>query len=120
MGLTGKYSFPGIQKAGTAALKVVLSSFGWGIWFLKSPFNFIPDMLFDMLLNWLANQGLIVMNIGAIYVNGQFDQMGFDKAMDEGLRKLGVGRDKLTPEQGKAIDEACKNAFRKFAPYTSK
>lgn len=117
MGLTGKYDFPGIQKAGMAGLKALLASFTWGAAFLAGPFKFIPDMVFEMLLNWLASEDLIVLNIGAIYIDGHFDQASFDKSIEEGLTRVKKG---VTPEQGKAIDDAVIEAFRKFVPYSSK
>lgn len=118
MGLTGKYNFPGIQAAGEAGIKAALASTSWGAAFLASVFFkiFAPagDALLDEAVNWLANQGLIVLDLGAIVVNGAVDQSLFDQAMDAGITKVEQGRDKITAAQGKAIDDAVIKAARNF------
>lgn len=121
MPLTGKYDFPGIKKAGVAAIKAALASSAWGLALLANPFfrAFQPleNVLVEMAINWLANQGLIVLNLGAIYVNGEIDQSLFDKALDDGLRKVELGRDKLTPAEGKKIDDEVIRAARRFIDF---
>lgn len=121
MGLTGKYNFPGIQKAGAAAIKAALASTTWGAAFIASVwfkvFQPVEDRLLDDAINYLANQGLIVLNLGAIIVNGKVDQVLFDRALDEGLKRVELGRDKLTAEQGKAIDDDTIAAARRFIPF---
>lgn len=121
MGITGKYNFPGIQKAGVAAIKAALATTGWGIALLANPFfrffQPVEDMVVDWAINFLANQGLIVLNLGAIYVNGEIDQTLFDKALDDGLKRIEIGRDKLTAEQGKAIDDDVIKAARRFIDF---
>lgn len=115
MPLSGKYDFPGIQKAGVAAIKAILASFSWGAALLAGPFGKIPDFILDWVINWLANKGLIVLNIGAIYIDGHFDQAGFDKSIEDGLSRVKKG---VTPEEGKVIDDAVIAAFRKFGTYS--
>lgn len=121
MGITGKYNFPGIQKAAKAAIEAALAATTWGssilasVWFKF--FSPAEDMLIDDAINFLANQGLIVLNLGAIYVNGQIDQGLFDQALDEGLKRVENGRDKLTAQQGKAIDDDVIKAARKFIDF---
>ncbi len=115
MGITGKYNFPGLQKAGRIAITAALAASSWGAALLASPwFKFfapVEDEAINTAINILANQGLIILNIGAIFVDGKFDQSAFDKAMADGIQKIQLGRDKLTPEQGKAIDDAIRKAF---------
>ncbi len=121
MGVTGKYNFPGIQKAGIAAIKALLATTGWGLAILANPFFkfFEPaeDLILDWVINWMASQGLIVLNLGAIYVNGEIDQHLFDKALDEGLTKIELGRDKLSAEDGKKIDDDVIQAARRFIDF---
>lgn len=117
MSVTGKYNFPGIQKAGVAAIEAILAATTWGAALLASPFVafFRPaeEYLLGLIINKLANQGLIVLNLGAIYVNGEIDQGLLDKALDEGIKKVELGRDKLSAAEGKAIDdEVIKEARR--------
>lgn len=114
MALSGKYDFRGIKKMGAAGLRLALSSSPWTAWFLR--FGRLADLLLEFTTNWLANKGLLVLNLGAISVSGELDQKQFDAAMDEALAEISRrgGRDALTPEQRKAIDDAVIKAARKF------
>ena len=120
MGITGKYSFPGIQKAGVAAIKAILATTAWGAAIIASPFykilEPIEDYLLGWIINWLANKGLIVLNLGAIVVNGEVDQALFDKALDDGLKLVEQGRDKISVVKGKEIDDEVITAARRFIP----
>lgn len=113
MGITGKYSFPGIQKAGRLAIEAALASTTWGASLLANGifklFSPLEGVLLDAMINWLANKGLIVLNLGAIVIEGNFDQAAFDDAMQAGLDRVKQGN--LTPAQGKAIDDAVRKAF---------
>lgn len=111
MGLTGRYNFPGMQKIAKAAINAALATTTWGAWILASPFKIILSPLADFLVNWLANHGLILLNIGANIIDGVIDQKALDKALNDGIQKVLQGRDKITPAQGKAIDDAVRKAF---------
>ena len=113
MGLTGKYDFQGIQKAGRLGIKALLASTGWGAKLLAGPFVKVLDIAIDWLSNWMANKGLIILNLGAIYIEGEFDQGAFDKALDEGLSKVET-QPNLSQEQKELIDEEVRKAARKF------
>lgn len=114
MGLSGKYDFPGIKKLGIAGLRVALASSPYTAWFIK--FGAFSDLIMGFAVNWLANKGLIVLNLGAIYVEGEIDQFVMDKAMDEALKEITNlgGLDKLTPEQKREIDDRVIKAARRF------
>lgn len=109
---TGKYDFPGIREKGAAALKALLLTTGWGAAIIASPFKPVIDMVLSFASEWLANRGLIVINVGAIYVNGEFRQDKFDQAMEEGLAKAKAPG--LTDAQKKVIDEEVLQALRRF------
>lgn len=114
MPLSGKYDFKGIKKWGAVALKAALASTPYTAWVLKG--GVLTDMILEFIANWLANNGLVVFNLGFIYVDGEFDQKQFDSNLDaafDEIRNKG-GRDALTPEQKKAIDDEVINAARKF------
>lgn len=113
---TGKYDFPGLRRAGSLALKALVAGTSWGGSLLSGPFSSTINLLFEWLAEWLMNRGLILINLGAIYVEGKFDQAAFDKAMDEGLSKAKIPG--LTPAQKKAIDDEIIKAFRNFARVT--
>ncbi len=97
---------------------MALASTTWGAALLASSwFKFFgpaEDILIDNAINFLANQGLIVLNLGAIIVNGEVDQTLFDQALDEGLKRVELGRDKLSPEEGAKIDQDVIAAARRF------
>lgn len=121
MAFTGKYDFPGIKKAGVVAIKAALAATTWGTSLLAMPilkfFMPVEDAILESAINFLANKGLIVLNLGAIYVNGEIDQALFDKALDDGLKIVEQGRDKITQEQGKAIDDDVIKAARRFIDF---
>lgn len=114
MALTGKYDFKGIKALGAAALRGALASSPYSAWALK--FGGLTDLALEALANWLANKGLMILNLGAIQIAGEIDQAGFDKAMDKAIEeiKLKGGRERLTAAQKKAIDDEVIKAARKF------
>jgi len=115
---TGKYDFPGIRKAGAAAFRAVILTTGWGAALFASPFKSVINTALEMVSEWLANKGLLIINLGAIYVAGQFDQAKFDAAMNTAIEKAKAPG--LTDAQKKAIDDEVKKAFRPFAMVVGK
>lgn len=113
---TGKYDFPGIRKAGAAGLRLALASTSWGIALAASPLRKLLDLAAEWAVEWLTNRGLVIFNIGAIYVAGEFDQSKFDKAMEEGLKDAKAPG--LSDKQKKAIDDEVIKAFRRFGRVT--
>ncbi len=116
--MPGKFDFPGIKKAGTAAVKAMLASTGWGATIIASPFSKLFDYLIGYIVEWAANQGLIIINIGAIYLNGEIDQKKFDEAFEKALESVKVPG--LTDVQKEQIDNEVIKAFRDFARLRSK
>lgn len=96
-------------------IDAILAGTTWGAWLLASPFKPFVGIVRDWLVNYLANNGLIVINIGVNIVDGVVDQKALDKALDDGIRRVTQGRDKLTAAQGKAIDDDVRKAFDKDA-----
>lgn len=120
MSLSGKYNFKGIKKLGSASLKAALSTSPYTAWLLK--FGSLLDLILEFVSNWLANKGLVLLNVGAIEVDGYFDQKSFDANMDKAyneIRNLG-GVEKMTPQQKKDIDDAVIKAARNFIVIGSK
>lgn len=116
--MPGKYDFPGLKKQGTRALNLVLLSTAWGAAILKSPFKPIFEMLEGYVIEWLTNKGLIIVNLGAIFIDGELDQKAFDKAFDDALAAAKVPG--LTDKQKESIDAQVIAAFRNFAHVSSK
>lgn len=115
MGVTGRYDFKGIQKLVSVGINAFLATTAWGVWLLASPFRGFINALEDAAVNFLVNRGLIVLNIGAITIDGTVDQTKLDSALNDAFQKLQQGRDKLTLAEGKAIDDEVREAFDKDA-----
>jgi hypothetical protein len=82
---------------------------------VASPFKPAIDVIEDLVTNWLINRGLIVIDIGAVMIEGKVDQALLDNALDLAFEKLKVGRDKITPQEGSKIDAETTQAFDQFA-----
>lgn len=118
MPLSGKYDFSGIKKFGVKGLSLALSSVSWIAFLIKWGFGPVITFGEEFAINWLANKGLMLLDIGAIYVEGEFQQSAFDKAMGEGIKKVLLANGTLTPEQIKEIDDKVIAAADNFLPYT--
>jgi len=111
MGITGRYDFPGFQKAAKIAIDALLVGTTWGAWIVTSPFKIVIGPIEDLIVNFLVNRGLIILNVGAVIVDGSVDQAKLDAAVDAGIKKVMQGRDKITPAEGKKIDDEVRAAF---------
>lgn len=114
LGLLGKYDFRGIKKYGAKGLILAIESSSVGGVLLKWGFKGVLTAVLEALANWLANKGLIILNVGAISVSGEWDQKAFDASIEEALSKIQSLDGKLTPEQIKAIDDEVIRTARKF------
>jgi len=110
-----KYDFKGIKKQGASGIKLALASNPSMSWMAKTP---LIGTLLEFGVNWLANNGLIILNIGAIYVNGEVDQALLDRSIDEGYKKIEKLGGVLTPEQMKEIDDEVIKAADRALPYS--
>lgn len=115
MGITGRYNFTGIQKLVTTGVNTLLASTSWGVWLLASPFKPVLQALEDAAVNFLVNRGLIIIDIGAVVVDGQINEDNFNTALTNAFNQLRNGRDQITPTQGAKIDADTTAAFDKFA-----
>lgn len=115
MGLTGRYDFKGIQKAGRALINSIVIGTSWGAALLASPFKPAWDVFLDFILNYFANRGLIVFNVTAVIVDGKIDEAKLTSSLNSAFERLKIGRDKITPEEGAKIDAEVTEAFDQFA-----
>ncbi len=113
MSLTGKYDFRGIKKYGAKVLLTALAGTTWGASFLSWGFAPAVEFLFEYVANWLANKGLIIINVGIIPIDGAWDQKAFDAHMQEALDLVRKGN--LSKKEMKEIDDKVLEAFRRFA-----
>ncbi len=113
MPASGKYDFQGIQKMGLVGLTIALSNSPYTAWITKFP---LSNLILQFLINWAVNNGLVLLNLGAIYVEGEIDQHAMDSAMTKAMDQISIkqGRDKLTDAEKKAIDDQVIKAARKF------
>lgn len=118
MPISGKYDFKGIKKMGRLGLKSALSSNPSTAWILKG--GAFTDAVLDFVSNWLANNGLILLNGAAYYVGGKLDQAALDKAIDNGLAAIEIKGRTLTPQEIKDIDDAVIKAADNALPYGRK
>lgn len=111
---SGKYDFKGIKRMGAAGLRLALASSPYTAWTLKG--GALTTFLLEWFSNWLANNGLMLLNIAADYIGNEFDQRAFDRAMDEAVAEITRkgGREKLTAAEKKAIDDEVIKVARKF------
>lgn len=117
MPISGKYDFKGIKKTGRLALKAALATNPSTAWLSKG--GAIIDLVLEFGLNWLANKGLVLMNVSVYYVGGKLDKDALDKAIGAGIDVVDSGK-VLTPEQMKEIDDAVIKAADKALPYGRK
>lgn len=112
--MSGKYNFSGIKEMGASGLRGAALSSPYTAWINK--FGSLSTLFYEFLANWLANKGLIILNLGAIAIDGHFDQKAFDKALDKAYADIenAGGVSKLTPEEIKAIDNEVIKAARRF------
>ena len=119
MGLTGKYDFKGIKRLGGLGLSTLIGSTAWGAVILKLPvIGTLLNGSLELFTNWLANNGLMVMNIGSIAAEGEWDQKQFDEHMIAAFKAVELSNGKLTPEEVKAIDDEVIKYFRQFGIIT--
>lgn len=115
MGLTGRYDFSGIQKAAKAGIRLAIAGTGWGAALLASPFYFLVDLVEGLAVNWLANRGLIVFNVGDVLVDGVISEAKLTNALNKAFDKMKVGRENITPAEGAKIDAETTEVFDEFA-----
>lgn len=115
----GKYDFDGIKTKGAKAVELLLSvAFPPFAAVMRIPVvGSIIDFIIQFIVRWLANHGLIILNVGAYIAEGYFDQKAFDQALDDGIRKVLEAKGVLTPDEAEAIDAQVENAANKFLPY---
>lgn len=103
MGLTGKYDFDGIQNTGARGLKTL--------------FPWVPNFILELAVNWLANKGLVLLNVMAAVVDGKIDIARLDRAIDDGIRRVEKSHGNLTKSEIEDIDNAVIQAADQALPY---
>lgn len=113
MAISGKYDFQGIKKVGAAGLRRALAASPYTSWALMG--GALTDLILEFLANWLANRGLLMLNLGAIVIDGELDFRALDKAWEDAYRQISAagGVEKMTAAQKKAIDDEVIKAARR-------
>jgi hypothetical protein len=112
--MANKYDFVGIKKRSALAVFIALAS---------SPISWVTQGLqgriflkvLEYVFNILANKGLIVLNVLHEETTSYWDQIAFEKAFDEAIKKVRESEGPLTPEQVKDIDNEVIRKFDNFA-----
>jgi len=112
----GNYQYEGIGKAGALVIFA---------WLASTPLVFLTNgilgkFVFFILTRfcaYLAGKGIMILNIAVADIQIVAQKNDFDGSFDEAFKEIHGQRDKLTPEQKKAIDDKVIRAFRKFADF---
>lgn len=118
MGLTGKYNFKGIKSASALTVFTAFAASPFLSWTTNGLVGRLTILLLEAGCNWLANKGLVILNVGHDYLKGHIDQAGLESAMKAAIKRVHETKTKLTPEEVKAIDDEVIAAFDKFAVHT--
>lgn len=111
-----KYQFDGISKA-TATLLFTAMASGPLAFLTTGILGKITFFFLKKVGNWLANQGLALLNIGVDQIKISLEKRNFDRAMDEAIKKVMETNRRLTKEEQAEIDDPVKKAFREFASF---
>lgn len=77
-------------------------------------FGKITFFFLEKLMNFLANNGLILLNIGVDHLQTAIEKDNFDEAIEEALKVVRNTKGKITKERAHEIDQPVIDAFRKF------
>lgn len=111
-----KYQFDGISKITATLLFTTIAASPMS--FLTTGFiGKITFYLLKRISNWLANQGLAILNVGVDAIKIAQEKKAFDRAIEEAINKVLEAKHKLTKEEQDAIDDPVKKAFRKFVSF---
>lgn len=115
---SGKYSLQGIREKGAAGFKAVLIKTGWGASLLAGPFSKTTDLVLQFAVEYLANKGIVVLNLGVIKWDEIKDPAALLRSIEAGL--IAAEKPGLTEAEGKAFDEQVKKDFRRAVRYIRK
>lgn len=111
-----KHQFDGIAKA-TATLLFTSMAAGPFAFLTGGFLGHITFFILKRFSNWLANQGLALLNIGVDAIKIAQEKKKFDEEIDKAIKAVLEAKRKLTKEEQAAIDEPVKKAFRKFVSF---
>ena len=84
---------------------------------LSGPLGWVAAIFLERLFNWLANKGIMLMNVGIINFQTDMDQKAFESAIESAYAQLEGKKNKLTKEELDAIDNKVIAAFDKFVVF---
>lgn len=83
---------------------------------LSGPLGWIAAIVLERLFNWLANKGIMMLNVGIINFDTDMDKKAFENAIEQAHEELKL-KPKLTKEELDAIDNKVIAAFDKFVVF---
>lgn len=113
--MPGKYDLPGIKRKGAAAIRAALLQFGFFAKVFSGPFGKTAGVVLEFVMEYLANRGIVILNLGVIKIDEKIDPMLLMRALEAGL--LAADKPGLTEAEGKALDDQVKKAFRRAVRY---
>lgn len=115
-----KYKFEGLGGAQATIIMALLAANPSTLFLTQGILGRIVHFVLKKLGMYLANYGLIFINVGAAAVETMVDAGNYDDAWSDAEKAVKLIRDqgrKLTDEEIKAIDAPVIDAFRKFANF---
>ena len=67
--------------------------------------------------NWLASNGLAILNLGVDAIKIAQQKKTFDREIEKALKAVAESKGNLSPSEAKAIDAEVKAAFKRFAKF---
>lgn len=113
---TVKHNFDGIARASATMVFTAMAA---------SPMAFITRgvlgqvtfFFLKKVMNWSANQGLAILNLGVDSLRIAQEKRTFDRQISEALAKVQATKRRLTQEEKNEIDAPVIDAFRRFARF---
>lgn len=84
---------------------------------LSGSLGWIAAIVLERLFNWLANKGIMLLNVAAINFDTNMDQKAFENAIEQAYKDL-AGKKNLTKEELDAIDNKVIAAFDEFVVFS--
>jgi len=118
-----KHSLTGMGGASAATILAVLAANPTTTFLTVGLQGKIIYFLLSKVFTALASMGLVLLNLGAENILGAIEKAQFDGSIDAAyklLEEIRASGRAVTPEEGKKIDDAVIEQFRKFAKMTRK
>lgn len=111
-----KYRFEGIGALGATLIFAGIAASPLS-WLTNGVIGKFVYAVLQYACMWLADKGIIIMNIGIADLKTLSEKSGFDGSFEDAFKEIHEKKERLTPEDKKRIDDKVIDAFRKFASF---